>query len=213
LKNGVDVSIKEQVEYAKEELTQDEKLLAGLIRAERFYKRNRMLILGIVGIVVAGGVGYALMDYMKEQRLLRANEAFLALQKNPSDTKALETLKKENPALAELFEVREAIAAGDTGALKKLTSSKDPVVADLAIYHAAAYDRDVKELREYRMKSDALLKDFAIFDEAYLLIEQGKVAEAHERLALIPEGSPLKPAATMLAHYGIVNSSAAKGGE
>ncbi|WP_456450688.1 hypothetical protein [Hydrogenimonas sp.] len=197
------MSIKEQVEFAKEELTQDEKVLAGLIKAERFYKRNKMLILGLAAVVVLGGIGYGVMDYLKEQKLLRANEAFLALQANPSDAKALETLKKENPALAELFEVREAIAAGDTAALKRLEGSKDPVVADLATYHAAAYDKDEKALEGYRLKSGALLKDFAIFDEAYLLIKAGKVEQAHERLALIPENSPLKPAATMLAHYGI----------
>jgi len=208
------VSIKEQMEFAKEELTQDEKLLAGLIKAERFYKRNKMLILGIVGIVVVGGVGYGLMDYMKERRLLNANEAFLALQADPNDAAALKRLKEENPALAALFEVREAIAAGDTAALKKLADAKDPVVADLAAYHAAAYDRDEKKLQAYRMKSGVLLKDFALLDEAYLLVEAGKIEEAHDRLAMIPDGSPLKPAATMLAHYGFeTNETTAKGVE
>ena len=201
------MSIKEQVEYAKEELTQDEKLLAGLIKAERFYKRNKMLILGIAAVVVVGGIGYGVVDYLKERRLLEANRAFLALQQNPSDSGAAATLKEKNPALFRLFEVNRAIAAGDAEALKALAKSEDPVVADLAGYHAAALDRDEKELEAYRMRSDALLKDFAVFDEAYLLIKAGKTKEAGERLALIPAESPLKPAATMLAHYGIAKGA------
>ncbi|WP_457596199.1 hypothetical protein [Hydrogenimonas sp.] len=204
------MSIKEQVEYAKEELTQDEKLLAGLIKAERFYKRNKMLILGLAGIVVAGGLGYAVMDYMKEQRLLRANEALLTLQKNPDDKAALQTLESENPQLAALFELSRAVQRGDAATLKKLESNPDSVVKDLATYHAAALKRDRKALNSYRMKSEALVKDFALFDEAYLLIESGDIAKAHDLLALVPEGSPLRPAATMLAHYGV---AAAKGGE
>jgi hypothetical protein len=164
-----------------------------------------------VGIVLVGGVGYAAMDYLKERRLLKANEAFLALQADPSNGKALETLRNENPELARLYEVNRAIATGDTATLKKLETAKDPVVADLAKYHVAALERDDKALEAYRMTSGALLKDFALFDEAYLLIGKGEIAKAHEKLAAIPEGSPLKPAATMLAHYGLV--SAKEGGE
>jgi len=201
------VSIKEQVEYAKEELTQDEKLLAGLIKAERFYKRNKMLILGIVAVAVIGGIGYGVMDYLKEQRLLAANRAFLALQRNPADSQALATLKAKDPALFELYELNRAIAAGDTTALEGLETSKDPVVADLAQYHAAALRKSEKGLNAYRMKSEALLKDFALFDEAYLLVKAGRIKEADERLALIPAESPLKPAATMLAHYGVAKGA------
>jgi hypothetical protein len=207
---GADVSIKEQMEYAKEELTQDEKLLAGLIKAERFYKRNKTMILALVAILVFGGVGYGVMGYMKEQKLLTANEAFLALKADPTDKKALETLKKENPALAELVLADRAIREGDTKTLERLESSKDPVVADLASYHLGVLEKRADVLKNYRMKSGALLKDFALFDEAYLLMKEGKVKEARERLAMITENSPLKPVAKMLGHYGIAADKGTK---
>ncbi|WP_300362302.1 hypothetical protein [Hydrogenimonas sp.] len=204
------MSIKEQMEYAKEELTQDEKLLAGLIKAERFYKRNKTMILALVAILVFGGVGYGVMGYMKEQKLLTANEAFLALKADPTDKKALETLKKENPALAELVLADRAIREGDTKTLERLESSKDPVVADLASYHLGVLEKRADVLKNYRMKSGALLKDFALFDEAYLLMKEGKVKEARERLAMITENSPLKPVAKMLGHYGIAADKGTK---
>ena len=205
------MSIKEQVEYAKEELTQDEKLLAGLIRIERFYKKNRMLILGLAAVIVVGGIGYGVMEYVKEQKLEAANAAFLKLQADPSDKKALETLKKENPALARLVELKRAIAQGDADALQKLEKSSDAVVADLATYHAAALKRDESALNAYRLTSGALLKDYATFDEAYVQMEKGNIAKGHELLSQIRDDSPLKPVAKMLAHYGVAET--AKGGE
>ena len=201
------MGIKEQVEFAKEELTQDEKLLAGLIRAEKFYKRNKKAIVALTLLVVVGGVAYGLMDYMERQRLARANEAFLALQKDPADAAALQKLRQENPKLAALFAVKEAIAAGDTAALAKLTGSKDPVVADLAAYHAAAYEKEEAKIRAYRMRTEALLKELALFDEAYLLLKAGKHDEAKKLLDGIEKESPLYGAARMLAHYGIAAGS------
>ncbi|WP_201353578.1 hypothetical protein [Hydrogenimonas urashimensis] len=204
------MNIKEQVEYAKEELTQDEKLLAGLIKAERFYKRNRVVILALAAIIVFGGIGYGVMGYLKEQKLLRANEAFLALQADPSDKSAMETLKKENPRLAELFALKNAVASADAEGLKRLQASKDPVVADLAAYHLGVLQKQADALKNYRMRSAALLKDYAVFDEAYLLMKKGEVKEAKERLAMIPENSPLAPVAKMLDHYGIATDKGTK---
>ncbi len=200
------MNIKEQVEYAKEELTQDEKLLAGLIKIERFYKRNKMMILSLAAIVVLGGIGYGVMGYLKEQKLLKANEAFLQLKANPDDNKALDVLQRENPSLTELVRVNRAIRQGDVKDLEALRSSHDPVVADLAEYHLGVLKKSSEALKSYRMKSGALLKDFALFDEAYLLMRDGKIKEGRERLALIGKDSPLKPVAEMLEHYGVASN-------
>ncbi|BDY12282.1 hypothetical protein [Hydrogenimonas cancrithermarum] len=205
------MSIKEQVEFAKEELTQDEKLLSGLIKVERFYKRNRLAILAVAVLVVVGGIGYGVMGYLKEQQLLRANAAFLQLQKNPSDKGALETLKKENPPLARLVLLQHATQAGDVSTLETLAESKDEVVSDLARYHLGVWKKSAETIKNYRMQSEALLKDFAIFDEAYLLMKAGEVSQAKERLAMIADSSPLKAAARMLNHYGIAASGKKEG--
>jgi len=197
------VSIKEQVEFAKEELTQDEKLLEGLIKVERFYKKNRLAILALSISIVIGGVGYATMEYVKEQQLLKANSALLKLQSNPSDTNALKVLKENNLALAELFLLKEATVNGDIKQLEELLKSKDKTISDLAMYHIAVFKNSPSQIKDYRLKSSALLKDLATFDEAYLLCKNGKVDEAKNILAQISEVSPVKSVAKMLEHYGI----------
>jgi len=197
------VSIKEQVEFAKDELTQDEKLLEGLIKIERFYKKNRLAILALSVSVVIGGIGYGVMEYVKEQHLLKANSALLKLQNNPSDTNALKTLKEYNPSLAELFLLKEATVSGDIKKLEELAKSKDETISDLAMYHIAIFKDSLSQIKEYRLKSSSLLKDLATFDEAYLLYKSGKVDEAKSRLAQIHETSSVKAVAKMLEHYGI----------
>lgn len=197
------MSIKEQVEFAKEELTQDEKLLEGLIKVERFYKKNRLAILAFSISFVIGGIGYGVMEYVKEQQLLKANSALLKLQSNPSDTNALKVLKENNPALAELFLLKEATISGDIKTLEELVKSKDETISDLAMYHIAIFKNSLSQIKEYRLKSSALLKDLATFDEAYLLYKNGKVDEAKNILAQISEVSPVKSVAKMLEHYGI----------
>ncbi len=196
------MSIKEEIDFAKEELTQDEKLLASLIKVERFYKKNKVLVLGLTAILVFGGIGYGVMNYMKNVRLTKANEALLALQKNPADAAALKTLESNDPALAELYRLQRAVADKKVDILKSLTGSKDPTVADLAQYHAAAVEKSEKELKSYRMVENSLLKDFALFDEAYLLNRAGKTEQARKLLAAIPKDAPLKKAAELLSHYG-----------
>ncbi|BBG65410.1 hypothetical protein NNO_0707 [Hydrogenimonas sp.] len=205
------MGIKEQVDFAKDELTQDEKLLAGLIKAERFYRKNRLAIIALAVILVAGAVGYAVMGYIKEQKLEAANVALLALEKNPDDSSALEQLKKNDPKLAELFLLRKAAASGDLKSLEELSKSGDEVVSDLASYHLGVWKEDGKMIENYRMRSGALLKDFALFDEAFMLMREGKVTEARERLSLIADDSQIGAVAEMLAHYGVTEKT--EGGE
>ena len=197
------MSIKEQVDFVKEELTQDEKLLEGLIKVERFYKRNKIAILALSVTLVLGGIGYSVMEYINKQKLLTANSALLKLQNNPSDTKALQVLKDNNPTLANLYLLKEATLNGDIKTLEELVKSKDKTISDLALYHMAVFKESLSQVKDYRLKSTSLLKDLALFDEAYMLLKSGKVQEAKNVLALIPETSSVKAVAKMLNHYGI----------
>ena len=197
------MSIKEQVDFVKEELTQDEKLLEGLIKVERFYKRNKIAILALSATLVLGGIGYSVMEYVNKQKLLTANSALLKLQNNPSDTKALQVLKDNNPTLANLYLLKEATLNGDIKTLEELVKSKDETISDLALYHMAVFKESLSQVKDYRLKSTPLLKDLALFDEAYMLLKSGKVQEAKNVLALIPETSSVKAVAKMLNHYGI----------
>ena len=195
------MSIKEGVEFVKEELTQDEKLLEGLIKVERFYKRNKIAILSISVALILGGIGYSVMEYMKEQKLLRANSALLKLQNNPKDANSLKILKENNPSLANLYLLKEATLNGDIKTLEELSKSKDETVSDLSLYHLAVFKESSPQIKEYRLRSNSLLKDLAVFDEAYLLLKDGKVEDGKKLLTLIPQDSPIKSIASMLDHF------------
>ena len=197
------MSIKEGIEFAKEELTQDEKVLESLIKVERFYKKNKIAILSISAALILGGIGYSVMEYMKEQKLLKANSALLKLQNNSKDINSLKILKKNNPSLANLYLLKEAILNKDIKILKELSKSKDKIVSDLSLYHLSVFKKSRSQIKEYRLRSDSLLKDLAIFNEAYLLFKDGKIEDGKRLLTLILQDSPIKPIANMLDHYTI----------
>jgi len=197
------MSIKEGIEFAKEELTQDEKVLESLIKVERFYKKNKIAILSISAALILGGIGYSVMEYMKEQKLLKANSALLKLQNNSKDINSLKILKKNNPSLANLYLLKEAILNKNIKILKELSKSKDKIVSDLSLYHLSVFKKSRSQIKEYRLRSDSLLKDLAIFNEAYLLFKDGKIEDGKRLLTLILQDSPIKPIANMLDHYTI----------
>lgn len=51
------------------------------------------------------------------------------------------------------------------------------------------------------------LRDLAILQEAYVLFQQDKIAEAHQKLMLIAENSPFAAEAMILKHYGFEDSA------
>lgn len=201
------MGLKEEAAAVKNELTQDEKMLAGMIRVERFYKRNKVKLTAAVAVLAAAVIFYLVMDQVRQHRLEGANTAYLKLQANPEDAEALQKLRSNNPKLAELFALKKALRSGDLKAVAAMEASDDALVRDLARYNAAAADAKTSLLKEYRMGSEALLKDMAIFLEAYTLMKAGDIKTANERLALIPQDSDVYGIATMLKHYGIAGGT------
>ena len=51
------MSIKENVDYVKEELNSQEKFLESFVKGERFYKKYRTLIFASIAIIVIGAIG------------------------------------------------------------------------------------------------------------------------------------------------------------
>ena len=50
------MSLKQNVNYIKEEINSDEKMLEGLIRIESWYKRYKIPLIILVALLVVGGV-------------------------------------------------------------------------------------------------------------------------------------------------------------
>lgn len=197
---GKTLSLKENIEAVKKELSAEEQFLESIVKAEGFWKKYKKLLIALAVLVVVAALGMALYNTIKEQSLKASNEAYSMLQKNPTDKEALETLKSKNPKLYQLFLFSNEMKSADVAKLEALSSQiSDPILKDLLSYQKASLSG--KGLSSYAMKQDALLKEFASLQEAYNLFKEGKSKEAKTLLAQIPESSQLQQIAQSFKHY------------
>ncbi len=192
---------KENIEYIKNELSNEEKFLESVIKAEKFYKKHKKKIVGIFMALVIASAGYVGYEMKVEHDLRVSNEAYQKLLQNPDDKEALQTLQSKNEKLYHLFLYQQAVKKKDKDALQKIAAGSDPILADLAKYHVAALDKDSAALDHYAIDSNAILRELAILDESYLMMNQKNIAKAREKLSKI-EKSPATPYALLLGHYG-----------
>lgn len=188
------MSLKENIEAVKKEISTEEQFLEGIIKGERYFKKYKKAIIAVVAILIIGGVSYAAIEYQSNQNLLASNEAYAVLQKNPQDENARKVLAEKNVKLYNLFLYSEAIQAKDVKALESLSKIDDPVIADLANYHAAL-------LSNKKIPSSDLLKGMVLLQEGYQLLLSEKANEAKLKFAQIELNSPVKNIANSLEHY------------
>lgn len=189
------MSIKENVDYIKEELSSQEKFLENFVKGERFYKKYKTLIFAFIAITILGGIGLVIKNNIDESNKLKANIAFNKVLQNSTDTQALEELKNTNE---KLYEVALFLQA------KKENKAVDiniPLLKELSKYQVALANKNVDELTNLSMQNDFLLKEFAIFNKALLLSNEGKYDDAKSTLKLIPQTSKAFELANLLNHY------------
>ena len=76
-----------------------------------------------------------------------------------------------------------------------------PLLKELSKYQVALANKNVDELTNLSMQNDFLLKEFAIFNKALLLSNEGKYDDAKSTLKLIPQTSKAFELANLLNHY------------
>jgi hypothetical protein len=196
------LGLKENVEAIKQELSTEEQFLESVIKAEGFFKKYKKLLITLAVVVIVAVLAYVTIDYIKNRNLRMANQALAALQNNPQDTGALETLKNKNPELYSLFLFAQAVQSNDVNKLHEIAQSvQDPVLKDLVSFQSAALSEDEKALSSYVQKQEALLKEIAVLDDAFLLFQNGKNKEAREMLGQIAVNSPLYQIVQNYMHY------------
>ena len=197
------VSLKENIEMVKNELSTEEQFFEKAVKTERFVKKYKKPLIGLVAAaVLAIGTGSA-SDIYTQNRIDASNAAFNALTADPNDQNAKEQLKTLNPKLYDVWLLSQALRSKDAEALRSLQGSDALAVADLAAYELSAMEQDEAALEQYAQKSGALLKDLALIEAAVLLMEKGEVASAKAKLSMIDINSPLYQSAQSLLHYGV----------
>ena len=189
------MSIKENVDYVKTELSSEEKFLENFVRSERFFKKYKTLIFAFITIIIVAPIGFLIKNKIDESNKFEANIAFNKVLENSNDAKALADLKEKNK---ELYNVALYLQTKNE---LKLADINVPLLKDLAKYQTAMANKSITELDNVSMQNDFLLKEFAVFNKALLLANEGKFNEAKTTLALIPQTSKAFELAKLLNHY------------
>jgi hypothetical protein len=189
------MSIKENVDYVKTELSSEEKFLENFVRSERFFKKYKTLILSFIIIIIVGFIAVFIKTKIDESNKFEANLAFNKVLENNNDAKALADLKAKNK---DLYEIALYLQAKKEA---KIIETNVPLLKELSKYETALANKSITELDNVSMQSDFLLKDFAVFNKALFLANEGKFTEAKTTLALIPKTSKAFELAKLLNHY------------
>ncbi len=194
------MSIKNDIEMVKEELTSEEKFFEKSVITEKFVKKYKNVIIGSVVVIVVAVVANIAYDANKASTLTAANEAYNKLQSGSFDQATLARLESLSPSLHDAYLYSKAIADKDLKSLEALKNSKSVLIGDLATYESA---KNSSEFTSYSLKQDAVYKELAQIQNAILLMNEGKTQKAHEILRLIGSNSPLAKVASALLHYGV----------
>lgn len=197
------MSLKNNIDMVKEELNSEEKFFEKAVVTEKFVKKYKNAIIGTIAAVIVITVANIAYDINKQGQIDAANEALAQLQKTPNNVTALSRLESLSPELHDVWLYSKAVTDKDTATLEKLKDSKAMLVADLARYELASESKDLGKLNDYALRQNAVYKDLANVQSAVVLMDEGKLDEAHQKLSLITEQSPLSEIAKALRHYGV----------
>lgn len=189
------MSIKDGIEYAKTELTSDEKLLEGVLKFETFYNKHKVKFFVILAAVILIFVSIVASQAWQEHKNEKANEALLKLVANPIDKEALASLQENNKPLYDLFTFRIASQKQDIKQLELLSKSENQMIADLSGYEVGVLTGKPKDSVYYQ--------DLVTIERAYEAISKKDMATAKKLLDTIDEKSPMSSIAKLYRHYTI----------
>ena len=197
------MSLKNDIEMVKEELNSEEKFFEKAVITEKFIKKYKNIMIGSLAVIVIGVGSNIAYNMNLKSNIESANKSLAILQKDSTNTQELLNLKKHSPNLHDLFLYSKAMADKDIATLEKLKNSKAPILNDLVKYELAQDSNNVNSLNEYTLKQDAIYKDLAQIQSAVILMNNGKIDDAHEKLSLVNQQSSLGKVAQLLLHYGV----------
>ena len=185
------MSLKENVDYIKEELSSEEKFLESSLKAEKFYKKYKFLIFGVVGLAIAYFVAVGVMDYSANKTKVEANIAYNKVMDDAKDTTSLNELKALNNKLYEIALLKT----------NQATSTTVVYLKELEAYQNALKNEDIAALDKLISTQDFLLKDFASVNKALIYIEKQDYTKAKAALKVVPSDSQVTSLVTLIEHF------------
>lgn len=189
------MSLKDDIKSVKKEINTEEQFLEGFVKFERFFKKYKLLIIGVVGLAIVGLIAVTVTDYLRAENKKEANIAFNQVLENPNNKNAVAVLKEKN---RKLYEISLYLQAQNDN---KISDVKVEFLKELSDYQTAIKNQNVDELNAVSMKNNFLLKEFALFNKALILTQNEKYKDAQETLKLIPQTSKVFELVKLLNHY------------
>ena len=197
------MSLKENIGMVKEGLTAEEQFFEKAVVTEKFVKKYKNVMIGSVVVLVLVVAGNIIYNMNRASTLNAVNRTLVALEANPSSKVAQDKLASLSPTLNDVWLYSQAVAHQDLKTLNSLQKSKAPLIGGLATYEAAQNSQDKAKLEAYAQTQGAIYRDLAQVQLAIILMNENKIADAHEHLNMIGIQSPLAPVAKALMHYGV----------
>ena len=185
------MSLKEDIDGIKKELSTEESFLESFLKVEKFYKNNKTAIIAGITAVIIGIIGFYTYSYIQLQEKIKVNIAFNKVLENPTDEKAMEDLKIKSEKLYQIAQFME----------KGNSKSDNEFLNQLSIYTEAISKNNTMELGSIAQNQNFLLKDFALLNKAIIEAKKGEYNKAKESLKVIPTNSDAKVLVQMLQHY------------
>ncbi|RAX54874.1 hypothetical protein CCY99_01635 [Helicobacter sp. 16-1353] len=194
------MSIKNNLNYIKNEFSNDEKILESAFKLEILYKRYKHIIWGLGILILFGICAYGIHSYYNEYNAKKYSNVYSSLLENPNDTALKEQLQKGNPTLYSMFILQQALKNGNLSELESLSKDKNSLISSIALYHLGSFDRNISQLEQVDKYA---LGDLSKLQQAYELIDENKISEAQIILDKIPQDSQLNELKQLLKHYMI----------
>ncbi len=185
------MSIKDNVNFIKEEISTEEKFFEGFFKLEKLWKKYKVAVIGAVAVAIVALIGVNVTNYLTTQNKIKANIAFNSLVDNSNDAGAKAVLKELNPKLLAIAEH-----------IKNNGSATDVEFLDLIVQYNIAVDKnDMEAVNKTMLNSKFLLKEYAIFQKALMQTLNQNYTDAKETIKLIPKNSSVSQLSNKLQHY------------
>ena len=194
------MSIKNNFNYIKNEMSSDGQLLENTLKLEMFYKKYKYIIWILLIVLIIGAISYQIHSYYNGKNIQKYSSLYTQLLKDTNNASLQAELKSGNAELYDLFILQQALKNGNIGQFMEVKDSKDNIISSIALYHIGSFERDLEMLKNVDKYT---LGDLSKLQQAYILINENKINDAKIILGGIAKDSNLAEFANLLSHYTI----------
>lgn len=186
-KKGYILALKDNIEHIKNELNAQEQVLENFIKGERLIKKYKYYLLALI-LVIIFAIAYSLITSSLHEKQLQADNALYAsLLEDPNNEIIKAQLQSSNANLYALFLLN--------------SQTKEELGEKLAQINTQKLDPLLQKIIALNQNDLTFLSEYEKLMQAYELLKQNKIKEAHVLLAQIPLDSPLQQIIQNLKHY------------